>query len=133
MEINPTTNQFEPVQQHSQPAKQNTGGAKFGQFLGQAVNVAGQLASTVAGAQTMGMGPVAGNIIGGITGNQGTGAGLGGGDLDSALANQTNQQEQLLLLQERIQNESAQFNVLTNISKTEHETKMSAIRNVRAG
>jgi hypothetical protein len=72
---------------------------------------------------------VAGNLIGGITGAQG----LNGGDLDSALANQTNQQEQLLLLQERIQNESAQFNVLTNISKTEHETKMSAIRNVRAG
>jgi hypothetical protein len=130
MEINPTSDQLSiPVQQHSQPAQQNTTGAKFGQFLGQAVNVAGQLASTVAGAQTMGMGPVAGNLIGGITGAQG----LNGGDLDSALANQTNQQEQLLLLQERIQNESAQFNVLTNISKTEHETKMSAIRNVRAG
>jgi hypothetical protein len=118
------------VQQHSQPAQQNTGGAKFGQFLGQAVNVAGQLASTVAGAQTMGMGPVAGNLISGITGgNQG---GLSG-DLSSALDNQAAQQEQLLLLQERIQNESAQFNTLTNISKTEHETKMSAIRNVRAG
>ena len=129
IEINPTTNQLEPVRQHSEPAKQNTGGAKFGQFLGQAVNVAGQLAATVGGGGALGAGPVAGNLFSNIANPNG----LNGGNLDSALGDSFNQQEQLLLLQERVQNQSAQFNVLTNISKTEHETKMSAIRNVRAG
>ena len=129
IEINPTTNQLAPVKQHTQPAQQNNTGAKFGQFLGQAVNVAGQLAATVGGGGALGAGPVAGSLFGNVANQNG----INGGDLDSALGDSFNQQEQLLLLQEKVQNQSAQFNVLTNISKTEHETKMSAIRNVRAG
>ena len=129
IENNPTTTQFQPVQQHTQPAKQNNAGAKFGQFLGQAVNVAGQVAATVGGGGALGAGPVAGNLFGNIASPNG----INNGDLEGALGDSFNQQEQLLLLQERVQNQSAQFNTLTNISKTEHETKMSAIRNVRAG
>ena len=129
MDIKPTSDQLAaPVPQHTETVQQPTGAGKFGQFLGTAVNVAGQLASTVAGAQTMGMGPIAGNILGGLNGGAAAGAGgLAGADTGGQNF------EQLLLLQEKIQNESAQFNAQTNISKTEHETRMSAIRNIRAG
>jgi hypothetical protein len=135
MDINPTSDQLiTPVREHSEKkhASGGGGGAKFAQFLGGAVNMAGQLASGVAGAQTMGLGPIAGNLLGGgLNGGSGIGGIGGGGALDPS--NQATQFEQLLQLQEQLQTQSQQFTALTNISKTDHETRMSAIRNIRGG
>ena len=123
IKVNPETDQFAPVQEHSQV--QNTtsdGGAKFKQFLGGAVNIAGQLASSAAGAQSFGLGPLVGNLASSIGGG---GGGLGGGALDGG------QLTGLLQLQNEIQRQSLIFNAETNISKTDFETKMSAVRNIK--
>jgi hypothetical protein len=125
IKVNPETDQFAPVQEHT--AVQNTtsdGGAKFKQFLGGAVNIAGQLASSAAGAQSFGLGPLVGNLAsslggGGLGGNLSSGA-LDGGQLTG-----------LLQLQNEIQRQSLIFNAETNISKTDFETKMSAVRNIK--
>ena len=124
MEINPTSDQLAAVPTHTDTTTGATGSGNFGKVLGGVVNVAAQLASKAAGAQTMGLGPLAGSLLNGSTSGIG-GSGLGG---DQAASFQ-----QLLQEQEQIQTESAQFTALTNISKTEHETRMSAIRNIRAG
>lgn len=120
MDVKPTSNQFNnppPVQVHSEVAKAGDGGAGFRQFIGGAVQVAGQLVGNVAGAGGLGMGPLGGGLNA-ITGGP---PGTGGSDF-----------AQLLQLQERMQRESAQFNTLSNVSKTEHETRMAAIRNMKA-
>ena len=59
MEVKPTSDQLTAIPQHTdvqQPGA--TGGGNFGKFLGTAVNIAGNLASKAAGAQTMGIGPL---------------------------------------------------------------------------
>ena len=121
IKVNPETDQFAPVQEHT--AVQNTtsdGGAKFKQFLGGAVNIAGQLASSAAGAQSFGLGPLVGNLASSLGGG-----GLSGGALDGG------QLTGLLQLQNEIQRQSLVFNAETNISKTDYETKMSAVRNIK--
>ena len=122
METTPVSTELSatPVAAHSDVSTGQSSGASFGKVLGAAVSVAGQLASTVAGAQSLGIGPLAGSLAGGLNGSSGTDFG-----------NQSFQD--LLLQQEQIQKESAVFTSLSNISKTEHETRMSAIRNMRAG
>jgi hypothetical protein len=122
MDVTPTSNQLADTQtpQHSPVAAPASTGMNFGQMLGTAVNVAGQLASTVGGAQTMGLGPLVGSLTGGLNGSTGTGFG------DTSF-------EDLLLQQEQIQKETTIFNSLTNISKTEHESRMAAIRNFKDG
>src|ERR1700704_2956908 len=120
MEVTPTSNQLAENQtpQHSPlPAPASTG-MNFGQMLGTAVNVAGQLASTVGGAQTLGLGPLVGNLAGSLNGSTGTGFG------DTSF-------QALLLQQEQIQQETTVFNSLTNISKAEFESRMAAIRNFK--
>ena len=42
-------------------------------------------------------------------------------------------EQELLLQQEQIQRETTVFNSLSNISKAEHECRMSAIRNFKDG
>jgi hypothetical protein len=126
IKVNPETDQFAPVQEHT--AVQNTtsdGGAKFKQFLGGAVNIAGQLASSAAGAQSFGLGPLVGNLASSLGGGGLGGGGLGGGALDSG------QLTGLLQLQNEIQRQSLVFNAETNISKTDFETEMSAVRNIK--
>jgi hypothetical protein len=117
MKVNPQTDQFAQIPQHdgAQAKKADQGGQQFAQFLGGAVQVAGQLAGAVGGAQTFGLGGLAGNLLGG---------GAGGGDPSTA---------ELLQMQNQIQRESLVFNAQTNISKTDHDTRMSAVRNIRAG
>jgi hypothetical protein len=125
MELEPISDQLSstPVPTHTDPTPASSGGVKFAQVLGGAVNVAGQLASTVGGAGGLGLAPLAGNIAGAITGaNVG---GFGGSSVDG-----TSFQE-LLLQQEQIQRETATFTAQTNISKQEHDTLMSAIRNIK--
>jgi len=39
---------------------------------------------------------------------------------------------QLLQLQNQMQVQNQQFSTLSNVSKTEHETRMAAVRNIRA-
>jgi hypothetical protein len=122
IKVNPETDQFAPVQEHS-PVQNNTtsdGGGKFKQFLGGAVNIAGQLASSAAGAQSFGLGPLVGNLASSLGGG-----GLGGGALDGG------QLTGLLQVQNEIQRQSLVFNAETNISKTDYETKMSAVRNIK--
>ncbi|HSI32801.1 MAG: hypothetical protein ACAI43_25405 [Phycisphaerae bacterium] len=121
MKVNPQTDQFAAIPQHdgAQAKKADAGGQQFAQILGGAVQVAGQLAGTVAGAQGFGLGGLAGNLLGG-----GGAGGLGGGDPSTA---------DLLQMQNQIQRESLVFNAQTNISKTDHDTRMAAVRNIRAG
>ena len=69
MEINPSSNELSstPVKVHSESAPA-TGSGNFGRVLGAAVTVESQLASKVAGAQTMGLGPIAGSLLNGGVG-----------------------------------------------------------------
>ncbi|HEY7120130.1 MAG TPA: hypothetical protein VH475_26315 [Tepidisphaeraceae bacterium] len=121
IKVNPESDQFVPVQEHTPVQTANNSGVNFGKVLGGAANIAGQLVSGVAGAQTLGLGPLVGNIAGSLAG----GNGVSGGPLDgSELTN-------LLQLQNEIQRQSLVFNAQTNISKTDHETRMSAVRNIR--
>ncbi|MGA2498830.1 MAG: hypothetical protein ABSH20_13895 [Tepidisphaeraceae bacterium] len=96
------------------------GGAAF-------MNLLGTIAGGVAG---MGGGP-SGQIVQSMLGSLGGGvSGIGGasgmGGID------TSQQMQLLQLQNQIQSEQQVWTTLTNISKSEHETRMDAIRNIKA-
>ena len=122
IKVNPETDQFAPVQEHTAVQNNTTsdGGAKFKQFLGGAVNIAGQLASSVGGAQSFGLGPLVGNLASSLGGG-----GVGGGPLDGG------QLTGLLQLQNEIQRQSLIFNAETNISKTDFDTKMSAVRNIK--
>ena len=127
MKVKPETDQFAPVPVHTETAKPAVdGGAGFKQALGGAIGIAGQLAGTMLSAQTGGLAPLVGGLLGG--GGGGNVGGVGGFNLgnDPSPAD-------LLQLQNQIQRESLVFNAQTNISKTDHETRMSAIRNVKAG
>jgi hypothetical protein len=121
MKVNPQTDQFAQIPQHegAQAKKADQGGQQFAQFLGGAVQVAGQLAGAVGGAQGFGLGGLAGGAVNNILGG-------GAGGADPSLPD-------LLQLQNQIQRESLVFNAQTNISKTDHDTRMSAVRNIRAG
>ena len=58
----------------------------------------------------------------------GAGKGLDLGGVDPT----TTDPIQLLQLQDKMQKESAFFNTMSNVSKTEHETRMAAIRNMKS-
>ena len=126
MEITPTSNQLNVAPAHTDT---NNDGAQatanFAQTLGGAVNVAGQVAGAVAGGSGFGLGPVAGlgKLVGGNAGSLNN-------PLDGNLGDMSF--TDLLTLQNQLQKESAVFNSMSNISKTEHETRMSAIRNMKA-
>jgi len=121
MKVNPQTDQFGAVPQHTENAQPKAGDQTFNKVLGGAIQVAGQLASTVAGAQGLGLGSLGTSLASGLTGGA-----LGpGGSGDPAFTD-------LLALQNQMQRESLVFNSQTNISKTDHETRMSAVRNIKA-
>jgi hypothetical protein len=86
-----------------------------GADLVQAISFAAKLYGSVAGVGGMGGGP-----LGALTGAGGAG---GTGSMD---------QWSLLKMQQDLQRESQIFNTLSNVSKTEHETRMAAVRNMRA-
>ena len=117
MKVNPESDQLSTVPQHSDVSVGPTGSDKFRQVLGGTINLAGQLAGTVAGGSTMGMAPLAGNIAGSLL----------GGTTDTGTVDPM----QLLQLQEQLQTQSQVFNTMSNISKTEHETRMAAVRNMK--
>jgi outer membrane lipoprotein SlyB len=116
MKVNPESDQLSSVPTHTDVSVGATGSEKFRQVLGGTINLAGQLAGTVAGGSTMGLAPLAGNIAGGLLGTADTG---------------TVDPMQLLQLQEQLQSQSQVFNTMSNISKTEHETRMAAVRNMK--
>ena len=117
MKVNPESDQLSSVPTHSDVNVGTTGNEKFRQVLGGAVNLAGQLAGTAAGGSTMGLGPMAGNLASSLlTGTTDTG---------------TVDPMQLLQIQEQLQQQSQVFNTMSNISKTEHETRMAAVRNMK--
>src|SRR5947209_6153884 len=107
MQIDPQSNQFQPIQQHSDvTSNQRTGtgaGAAFQQVLGGAAYVAGNMVTSVAKSYGLGLGPLAGSLNNSPTG------GLGG---DLSYVDLLNQQNQL-------QKEAVVFNSETNISKEE--------------
>ena len=126
MEITPTSNQLNVAPAHTDTNNDGVQAtANFAQTLGGAVNVAGQVAGTVAGASGFGLGPVGGlgKLVGGNAGSLNN-------PLDGNLGDMSF--TDLLTLQNQLQKESAVFNSMSNISKTEHETRMSAIRNMKA-
>ena len=61
--------------------------------------------------------------------------GLGGGSLQSIMSlmssNPMGGQVMLLQLQEQMQARSQAFQTISNISKSEHDSKMNAVRNIR--
>ncbi len=130
MKVNPESDQFANIPVHTTTDTVKPAGGGFQQVLGGALSIAGQLASGVAGAHTMGLGPLAGSLLGGLAG--GGAGGAVGGVPGFNLGNDPSPAD-LLQLQNQIQRESLVFNAQTNISKTDHETRMSAIRNVKAG
>jgi len=69
--------------------------------------------------QVPGIGCMSGTLLNGLT--LGGSGGMGG--MSDQLA--------LLREQERIQKETQVFTTLTNVSKSEHDAKMSAVRNMR--
>ncbi|HCU23875.1 MAG TPA: hypothetical protein DF383_02565 [Deltaproteobacteria bacterium] len=71
--------------------------------------------------------------VGGASGIPGM-PGAGGGDMgafDSQINAMMNSNLSFLALQSKVQNISTTINMLTNTSKTDHETRMAAIRNIR--
>ena len=119
MKVNPESDQLSSVPTHSNVQVGPSGNEKFRQVLGGTINLAGQLAGAAAGGSTMGLGPLAGNIANGLLNTGGTGD---AGSIDPM---------QLLQLQQQLQTQSQVFNTLSNTSKTEHETRMAAVRNMK--
>ena len=112
----------QPVFANLNPAKQGhnrrqeAASADFGEaMLNLGTTVVGQIVPGILGAAGIGGGPL------GIGGRAGAGGVLG------------SDQIQLLRLQEEMQRRAQYFQTLSNISKTEHETKMNSIRNVKGG
>lgn len=110
-----------PVFANANPARQgqqrraDAAGADFGEALANlGTTIVGQIIPGVLGAAGLGAGPI----------------GLGGKAAGGVLGSD---QIQLLRLQEEMQRRSQYFQTLSNISKTEHETKMNSIRNVKGG
>ena len=123
MKVNPESDQLSSAPTHTPVSVGPTGADKFRQVLGGTINLAGQLAGTVAGGSTMGMAPLAGNIASGLLGSGGAGT-LGTGDTGTV------DPMALLQLQEQIQTQSQVFTTMTNISKSDHETRMAFVRNL---
>lgn len=69
-----------------------------------------------------------GGSLGALTG--GAGGGLDG--LTGGLNDNNQQFMELLQLQNQLQVQNQTFSALSNVSKTEHETRMAAVRNIRA-
>ncbi len=107
-----------PPSYQSETSKSENDG--LGQALNAGLGFAARLAGTAANVYS-------GGALGGLTGGGGA---LGG--LSGQLNDNNAQFMQLLQLQNQMQVQSQQFNTLSNVSKTEHETRMAAVRNIRA-
>ena len=117
---------------HKAPQKNNNEQAMkdFAQGLGQVTAALAQTAAGIAGGPGAGM--AVGNLFGGGLGT-GTLGGLGGLGGVGGLAGGTDFQQQLALiqLQRQIQAQTQIFETLSNVSKAEHDARMSAVRNMR--
>ncbi len=107
-----------PPEHSTQTAPQASTGADFGQVLATGLGIGASLAGKALGAS------VGGPLIGGLGAN--TTAGIGGD-----LGNQQSQFAELLQLQNQMQVQNQQVTMATNLSKTDHETRMAAVRNIR--
>lgn len=104
-----------------------SGPSSFMKGLSDTVSFVGSVAFKGASLAVGRSAPAAG-LLGGLGGGLGGGGGAGGlggvgeaGDLAG-----------LLQLQLEVQERMQRFTMLTNIAKTEHESRMSAVRNMRA-
>jgi len=86
------------------------------------------------GATRGGFGAFMGNLVGNVAGaavGGGLGGGLGGGGLQQIFNSGVQRQEELLRLQMQVQQRTAAFQTKSNIAKTEHDTRINSIRNMR--
>ncbi len=112
--------------QFKQAAKPNAGAGQFIKLLGGGLASLAQTAAGIAG------GPAAGGLVSQLLGGAlggGTLGGLGGGGLMGGT--DTANQMALIQLQRQIQQQTQIFETLTNISKAEHDARMSSVRNIR--
>lgn len=113
-----TPQNFREVPQHrAQP--QSSGVTAAG-----VVNFAAKLGGMALGATPYG---ALGGVAGGLLGGNGALGGIG-----SQLGDQQAQMFEMLQIQNQMQLLNQQFTTLSNVSKTEHETRMAAVRNIRA-
>ena len=102
----------------------SSGPSDFMKGLSDTVSFVGSVAykgaQIAVGRSAPGAAGLLGGLGGGGVGGLG-GGGAGGGDLGN-----------LLQLQLEVQERMQRFTMLTNIAKTEHESRMSAVRNMRA-
>ena len=107
---------------------------------GQTASASGAMTATAAGAnaQTIGSaGSVSGSASGANTATVGPSGGAGGGQLDMVGRMEKMQEMnmsfnmQYLGLQQKMQDESRRFTLLSNIMKTKHDTAKNSISNIR--
>lgn len=72
-----------------------------------------------------------GNAVGAVLGAGVRSAGFGAILSGDGASSQMRQQLHLFELQRRLQHENQVFTTLSNVSKTNHETRMAAVRNMR--
>ena len=110
-----------PQHTAEQAAQQANAGGDFGKVMATGLGVAASLAGKALGSS------VGGPLLGGLGGG-GVGATGIGGDL----ANQQAQFAELIQIQNQMQVQNQQVTMVSNVSKTEHETRMAAVRNIRS-
>lgn len=114
---------FSNPPQHSaeQAQQQQNSGGDFSQALGAGLGIAASLAGKALGAST------GGPLLSGLGGGSTSLGGIGGD-----LANQQAQFAELIQIQNQMQVQNQQVTMVSNVSKTEHETRMAAVRNIRS-
>ncbi|MEM7624458.1 MAG: hypothetical protein AAF333_02395 [Planctomycetota bacterium] len=117
--VNPIQSQnFSNPPQHTGNTAANPNG--FGQALAATAAVAVPIADTAISLATGRSSSLRGLGLGSVPGSTASGA------------QNANYMNDLLAKQEEVQMRNMQFTTISNVSKTEHETRMSAVRNIRA-
>jgi hypothetical protein len=124
MPVDPVNTSFQAYTQTAREAREE-GGADFLKDLLKGVSFVGGVAVRGLSVAVSKSSPGAGALLGGLGGG-----GLGGGAGGLAGVD-PNDPASLLNLQIQMQRELQIFSMLSNIAKTEHETQMAAVRNMR--
>jgi hypothetical protein len=116
-----------PVHRSEIEAAQTDNGT--GAALATGISFAAQLASKAAAASPYGALPgLASSLLSGV-GNAG---GLSLAGIQGDIANSQNQFLEMLRIQNQMQLQNQTFTTITNVSKMDHESRMAAVRNIRA-
>jgi len=119
METDPISRQeLTTAPQHSaQTTQPASTGVDFGKVLTAGVGIAASVAGKSLGASS----------IGGLIGGGGASLGNVNNDLDR----QQVQFAEMIQIQNRMQVQNMEVTMVSNVSKTEHETRMAAVRNIK--